>query len=81
MGVDDFIKDVVAEELSIGKDRILMDMKLGDLPQWDSLSHVCILTRIFDKFKIEIDTFSDELLSLRGISDIVKKLGVNIGAG
>ena len=41
-------------------DNIKLESSMSDIPEWDSLMHIKLLTAIEDEFKIEID-FADTL--------------------
>lgn len=60
------LKDVFQNE------EIKLDVSMDDVPEWDSLMHIKLLTAIEDEFKIAID-FADTL-EMTSISEIKKMI-------
>ena len=49
------IIDVIAKTLKVKINLINKKLKIGDLPQWDSLAHINIYFAVKKKFKKDID--------------------------
>jgi len=63
------IKELVAGILSVPVDVIEDDTAIGDIPEWDSLRHIQIVTAIEEKFGFRFTP--DVMMDLEDIGDIV----------
>jgi len=63
------IKELVAGILSVPVDVIEDDAAIGDIPEWDSLRHIQIVTAIEEKFGFRFTP--DVMMDLEDIGDIV----------
>lgn len=73
MNAEQLVISIAARHLSVDEAQVSLSMKLGDLADWTSITHVSILADVMDRAMINIDVFSDELISLEGIANILKK--------
>ena len=66
------------EAFSIPKDKISDKLKYNDIPEWDSIGHMTLMSGLEDIFKITIET--DDIIDFssfkKGIQ-ILKKYKVN----
>jgi acyl carrier protein len=69
---------VFTDSLSIDKKKFSENIKYNDIPEWDSIGHMTLMSALEDEFKISIDT--DDVIDFssfkRGIQ-ILKKYKIN----
>ena len=70
MNIETEIKKIMAEILGVSEDEIEEDSAIGDLPNWDSLSHLKIIAEIEKKFDFQFTP--DVLMDIEDFSDMVK---------
>lgn len=71
------LKQAFAEALNLPVDKITDDLKYQDLPEWDSLAHMILITEIEKAFNVSLIT--DEVIdtnSLQAAMDILTKKGI-----
>ena len=70
--------EVFIKSLSIDKKKFSEKLKYNDIPEWDSIGHMTLMSGLEDAFKISIDT--DDLIDFssfkKGIQ-ILKKYKIN----
>ena len=49
-------KKVFAEALSIDESKFNEKIKYNDIPEWDSIGHMTLISALEEKFSISIDT-------------------------
>jgi len=67
------------EALMVDESLIKDDLKYQSIPEWDSVSHMILITEIEDVFDISIET--DDVIDMSSVEkakEIVKKYGVEI---
>lgn len=69
------IKELIARVLNVDVAQVTDDLSSGDIPQWDSVGNLAIISTIEQEFDIEfpLDVLFD-LTSVRSITDEVNKL-------
>jgi len=50
------LKEAFIEALGINEEEVVNDLKYQSIPQWDSISHMVLISEIEDVFDIDIDT-------------------------
>lgn len=70
MDIKHDIYTIIVEVLNVNKEYLSDDTAIGDLPEWDSLHHLQILSKIETHFGFKFN--SSELIELEDISDIIK---------
>jgi acyl carrier protein len=71
---DDKLKDVFVTALGIEAESFNAHLKLGDIPQWDSLSHFDLVCTIESEFGIRFSTNEiQEILSIDAIREAIAK--------
>ena len=69
---------IFTESLSIDKKKFSENIKYNDIPEWDSIGHMTLMSALEDGFKISIDT--DDVIDFssfkKGIQ-ILKKYKIN----
>ena len=70
--------EIFTKSLSIGKKKFKESIKYNDIPEWDSIGHMTLMSDLEDGFKISIDT--DDVIDFssfkKGIQ-ILKKYKIN----
>lgn len=70
--------DIFISSLSIDKKTFNEKLKYNDIPEWDSIGHMTLMSGLEDGFKIAIDT--DDIIDFssfkKGI-EILKKYKIN----
>lgn len=64
------IIEIMAKVLEVDTSELDEDTAIGDIPTWDSLRHIGIISAIEKEFDIQFTP--DILLELEDVSDIVK---------
>ena len=49
-------KQVFVDSLSIDQKLLNKDLKYNEVPEWDSIGHMTLMSDLEEKFKINIDT-------------------------
>lgn len=70
MSIEEKIKKIMSEILEVSEDEIDDDSAIGDLPNWDSLNHLKIISKIEHEYNIQFTP--DVLMDIEDFSDIVK---------
>ena len=63
------VKGIIAESLSVSVEEIEDDTAIGDIPSWDSLHHIKIISAIEKEFDFRFTP--DVMINLEDVSDIV----------
>ena len=69
------VKDIIARVLNVDADMITDDLSSGDIPEWDSVGNLAIISTIEQELEIEFpleDLF--DLTSVRSLVDEVNLL-------
>ncbi|MDE6025345.1 MAG: acyl carrier protein [Lachnospiraceae bacterium] len=70
MSVKEEIIKIMTEVLEVEESTLDEDTAIGDIPEWDSLHHLNIISTIENRFGIQFTP--DILMDLEDVSDIVK---------
>ncbi len=73
------LRDIFANALSIPPDQVTDDLSYQSIPEWDSVSHIYLITELEAAFNITIDT--DEILemsSLEKVKDTLRKHNIEL---
>ncbi len=71
--------DIVSKILLIDVDKIADDLNRKDIKQWDSMTHLMLITELEDAFEVAFD--EDDIPEIQSIGDLKKtleKYGVNL---
>ncbi len=72
------LDEVIALALSVPVEEINDDLAYQSIPEWDSMSHMVLMTELETAFSIAIET--DDMLEMNTmpkVREILKKYGVN----
>ncbi len=67
--MEEKIIDIITRILEVDREDIEMDTAIGDLPEWDSLNHLRIITELEEEFGIKYS--QSDLAELEDVSDLV----------
>lgn len=67
--LEEKIREIIAGILDVDPEEISEETAIGDLPQWDSLSHIQIISAIEKEFGFHFTP--DVMMDLEDVSDIV----------
>lgn len=71
------LKEAFANSLSISTDLVTDDLKYRGIPEWDSISHMVLISELETEFDVEIET--DDVIDMSSFQkaiEILTKLGV-----
>ena len=63
------IKQIIADSLKVPREVITDELCIGDIPQWDSLGHMTLMTALAKHFGITFQR--EEMTDLEDVSDII----------
>ena len=69
MNIEEKVKEIIAKVLEVEVSEINDDTAIGDIPEWDSLSHIQIVSSIEKEFGFNFTP--DVMMDLEDVSDIV----------
>lgn len=75
----DKLKEAFAEALQIDASKVVNELKYQSIPEWDSISHMVLITELEDAFDISIET--DDVIDMSSVDkaiSIIKKYGIEI---
>ena len=67
-----------ADALMIEKEQVTDGLKYQSIPNWDSISHMILITNIEDAFNISLST--DDVIAMSSVAiakDIISKHGIS----
>lgn len=71
-------KKIFSETLSVSEDK-LEKLSYNDIPEWDSIGHMTLMSNLEEKFNISIDT--DDIVDFSSFSkgkEILKKYKISL---
>jgi acyl carrier protein len=69
MELEQKVIKIIAESLEVTEDQITEDTAIGDIPEWNSLGHIVIISSLENEFSINFDP--EIIMDLEDVSDIV----------
>jgi acyl carrier protein len=69
MELEQKVIKIIAESLEVNEDQITEDTAIGDIPEWNSLGHIVIISSLEKEFSINFDP--EIIMDLEDVSDIV----------
>jgi len=60
---------LIADSLEVTENQITEDTAIGDIPEWNSLGHIIIISSIEKEYSINFDP--EIIMDLEDVSDIV----------
>jgi acyl carrier protein len=77
MALNDRLRDVFVESLSLSDDVDVENLKYRDIDEWDSVGHMALVAAIEDEFDVQLDT--DQVIDMSSFKvavDMLRGLGV-----
>lgn len=74
---NDKLLEAFAEALLLETDQITDTLEYQSIPEWDSISHMVLITELEDRFDISIET--DDVIDMSSVAkakEILSKYGV-----
>lgn len=71
------LKEAFANALAIDTDQVHLDLKYRGIPEWDSISHMVLISELETVFDVEIET--DDVIDMSSVQkaqEILTKYGV-----
>ena len=78
MRMESQVKEIIARVLNVPLDVVSNDLSSGDIPEWDSVGNLAIISTIEQELNIEFpleDLF--DLTSVQSIIDEINQLSIN----
>jgi acyl carrier protein len=72
MNTTQTLQDIIAAALSIPAEQVTDDLSYQGIPEWDSVSHIYLITELEAAFNITIDT--DEVLEMNSVEKVKETL-------
>jgi|LakMenEpi03Aug12_release.lakeMendotaPanAssembly.Ray.scaffolds.fasta_scaffold1629752_1 acyl carrier protein len=69
MELEQKVIKIIAESLEVNEDQLSEDTAIGDIPEWNSLGHIVIISSLEKEFSINFDP--EIIMDLEDVSDIV----------
>lgn len=70
--LDDRLFAFLADIMAVPAERISLDLCVGDIPEWDSLTQTRIILGLEKDFGLQLDV--DDILNLESVQDILDLL-------
>ena len=70
-------QDIFIKSLSLGKDKFSNNLKYNEVPEWDSIGHMTLISGLEEGFGISMETDDiDDFSSFKKGEEILKKYNV-----
>jgi len=66
-------KNIFIESLSIKSDAFSEEIKYNDVPEWDSIGHMTLMSELEEEFKITLET--DDIIDFSSYKKGIELLG------
>lgn len=76
MELEQKVIEIIAESLEVSINQISEDTAIGDIPEWNSLGHIVIISSLEKEFAINFDP--EIIMDLEDVSDIVAAIEVRL---
>lgn len=63
------VKEFIAQVLKVEVSSVVDDLSVGDIPEWDSLHHMMIITGLQKEFGVEFQR--EELIDIENVADLI----------
>lgn len=70
--MESHIKEIIARVLNVALDRITDDLSSGDIPEWDSVGNLAIISTLERELEIEFPL--EDLFDLTSVKSIVEEV-------
>ena len=62
------LENIIADILHLSNDDIKISSQIVDIPEWDSLAHITIISAIENRYKIKFST--KEIIQIKSVKDL-----------
>ena len=72
-------KDIFVKSLAVDKDRFHENLKYNEIPEWDSIGHMSLMSALEDAFDISLET--DDIVDFSSYEkgkEILKKYNIDL---
>ncbi len=70
--MESHIKEIIARVLNVALDQITDDLSSGDIPEWDSVGNLAIISTLEQELEIEFPL--EDLFDLTSVKSIVEEV-------
>lgn len=70
--MESHIKEIIARVLNVALDRITDDLSSGDIPEWDSVGNLAIISTLEQELELEFPL--EDLFDLTSVKSIVEEV-------
>jgi acyl carrier protein len=67
--LEEKVIEIIANTLEVSVEVINQDMAIGDIPEWNSLGHILIISALEKSFEIKFDP--ESIMDMEDVTDIV----------
>lgn len=75
--VETKVKEIIASVLKVPAEKIQDDTAIGDLPEWDSLHHIQIISGVEREFNFRFTP--DVIMDIEDVADIINAVETRTG--
>ena len=67
--LEEKVIQIIAQSLEVSSEIINQDMAIGDIPEWNSLGHILIISALEKHFDIKFDP--ESIMDMEDVTDII----------
>ena len=67
--IEDSVFELISSTLKVDRSIVSLELAMGDIPEWDSLAHISLLTAVEGKLGRSLDI--EETIEIEDVSDIM----------
>lgn len=72
MSLEEEIKNIIAETLNVDTSAITPDLGINDIPEWNSMGNLAIMSALEEKLEVEIPM--EDLFDLTNVQSIILEI-------
>jgi acyl carrier protein len=72
MNMSPKLQEVFATALALPADQVTDDLAYQSIPEWDSMSHMILITELESNYSITIET--EDLLEMTDVTNVITRL-------
>lgn len=72
MTLEEQVQLVIAEALGVDASVITLDLRINDIPEWNSMGNMAIIAALEEKFEVEIPL--EDLFELTNVQSIIEEI-------
>jgi acyl carrier protein len=73
------VQEVFATSFNLGPQSVSIETKPGDIPEWDSVGHLSLVSNLESAFNISFDV--DEMMEMENVREIVRLIQKKVAGG